>query len=185
MLANKNLEQSSVFLLKQNRWNAQMQNRRKYHTVRSEGSKCWNMFKRFQKYVGIKFIQILRARTNSQVSDLQSDLYRACQTKQLQRLRDYDKSHFLVRKSATGIGKKITTASRCIKHPLWAIHEAKALHTTAYCLYGRPTVFFPACVKTLHWILPSFPSRDRAWNNHAHQIHCWSLVWTSNQLTWQ
>ena len=39
------------------------------HTVRSKGSKCWNMLKRFQKYLGIKFIQILRARTNSQVPD--------------------------------------------------------------------------------------------------------------------
>ena len=39
------------------------------HTVRSKGSKCWNMFNRLQKYLGIKFIQILRARTNSQVPD--------------------------------------------------------------------------------------------------------------------
>ena len=47
-----------------------MQNQRKYAKVSCcTVPKCWNMFNRLQKYLGIKFIQILRARTNSQVSD--------------------------------------------------------------------------------------------------------------------
>ena len=75
------------------------------------GPKCWNMFKRFQKYLGIKFTSL---GPTSNVCNLRRSGSADLLVKQLQRLCVFMwwrqvALYFLVRKSATG--RKKTTAS--------------------------------------------------------------------------